>query len=372
MKRALLAFLAAACWGAACAAPQEKGARAIVRLLNSRAAGSPKEYAEAAEAVAAEAAKGLPVQRFLLALMAREPDAPAAARLPPEEARRYLDETRPKIRGAAANGNAMACYLLSLENNDLQMLKRAADGNNPQALNALGTITLTQALTNPGVSDDSRVRIVARSFAYFRQAAEQNDANGVYNLGMCYLNGYGVERNRAEALRLFRQAAEAGHPEAINNIGGFYREGIEVERDPAAAARWFLRSAELGNAYGQLNYALALQRGEGVARDVEKAVGVFRASAEQGNAEAMNAYGMCLFRGDGVPKDQAAAVAWYTRAARLGFPPAMENLAVCCERGAGGLEKSERAATVWKVRARAARGDSSAMAWLSKNGESPR
>lgn len=372
MRRALLilsVLFACAAFGASPA----KSSNAIARLLNSRAAGSPREYAEAAEIVAREAKEGRPLQQFVIALVAEEPNAPAAARLSREVRRQYLEQARDRIKALAENkGNALAWYLLSLENNDLQMLKRAADGGNVQALNAFGTITLTQALTNPGVSDANRGKIVARSFACFQRAAEQEDPNGLYNLGMCYLNAYGVAQNRAEALRLFRQAAEAGHPEAINNIGGFYREGIEVERDLAAAARWFQKSAEMGNAYGELNYALALQRGEGVAQDVPRAVGIFKASAEQGNAEAMNAYGMCLFTGAGVEKDPKAATDWYRRAAAAGFPPAMDNLATCCELGAGGMTKDAHAATVWKMRARAARGDSKAMVWLSQNGETLR
>ena len=373
MKKTLLLALVLAGVGAVFGASPEKSSNAIARLLNSRAAGSPREYAEAAEVVAEDAKKGRPLQQFVIALVSQEANAPEAARLSKDVRREYLDQSRDKIRALAENkGNALAWYLLSLENNDLQMLKRAADGGNVQALNAFGTITLTQALSKPGLADSEREAVVRKSCGYFRQAAELNDPNGLYNLGMCYLHAYGIDRDREKAFSCFRTAAEAGHPEAINNLGGFYRDGIVVEKDPVLATRWFQKSAELGNAYGQLNYALALQRGEGVEKDLAKAVGIFRSSAEQGNAEAMNAYGMCLFFGEGVDKDLAAAVTWYRRAAACGFPPAMDNLATCCSLGVGGLEKSERAATVWKVRGRAARGDSNAMVWLEKNGETLR
>ncbi|MGN0854347.1 MAG: tetratricopeptide repeat protein [Kiritimatiellia bacterium] len=374
MKRTLLVAIALLGGSVACAAPSpEKSAAALVRLLNSRAAGSPKDYAEAAMIVAEDAKAGRPLQQFVIALVAEEADAPPAARLSAAQRREYLDQSRGRIKALAEKrDNAMAWYLLSMENNDLRMLKRAADGGNVQALNALGTITLTQALNHPGIDGPARAGVIRKSCDYFRRAAEQNDANGLYNLGMCYLHAYGVARDREQAFACFRKAAEVNHPEAINNIGGFYRDGIVVAKDPALATRWFRRSAELGNVYGQLNYALALQRGEGVERDAVQAVRIFKAAAESGNVEAMNAYGMCLFQGDGVEQDVRAAVDWYKRAAAAGFPAAMENLAVCCGRGLGGLEKSERAAAVWKVRARAARGDGNARIWLEKNGESLR
>lgn len=374
MKKALL--FAAAFWGgcaALAAPPGGNSAAALVRLLNSRASGSPKDYAEAAAIVAADAKAGYPLQQFVIAQVAEEKDAPEAARLSPELRRQYLEQSRGKIKALAENkNNAMAWYLLSLENNDLQMLKRAADGGNVQALNALGTITLTEALSHPGLNDQARAAIIRKSCGYFKRAAEQHDPNGFYNLGMCYLHGYGIARDREQAFTCFQAAAEAGHPEAINNIGGFYRDGLVVAPDAAVATRWFRKSAEMENVYGQLNYALALQRGEGVERDAVQAVALFKTAAERGNAEAMNAYGMCLFNGDGVEKDVVAAVDWYRRSSALGFPPAMENLSVCCSRGVGGLEKSERTATVWKVRARAARGDDNARLWLEQNGASLR
>ena len=43
--------------------------------------------------------------------------------------------------------------------------------------------------------------------------------------------------------------------------------------------------------------------------------------------------------------------------------PAMENLSFCYERGEG-VERSEGRSMLWKMRARAARGDTAAAEWL--------
>ena len=358
--------------GLAAPAASKDSSNAIARLLNSRAAGSPNAYVEAARMVAKDAAAGRPLQQFVIALVAEDAGFPAELRLSPEIRKQYLDQARQKIRTLAeAKGNALAWYLLSLEANNLTYLKRAAEGGNVQALNAWGTITLTQALQNTGVDTNDVDKIIAKSFGYFKNAAAQGDANGQYNLGMCYLHGYGCVRDQDLAFNSFRASALAGHPEAINNIGGFYRDGVVVEKNLEQAARWFKKSADLGNAYGQLNYALALQRGEGVPRDIAAAVAIFKASAEQGQAEAMNAYGMCFLTGDGVEKMPGEAVGWFRRSAQLGFPPAMDNLASCYKLGVG-VREDETESTVWKVRAMAVRGDRNAAAWLSQNGHSLR
>lgn len=337
----------------------------ILKLLNSRAAGNTRDYEEAAAVVARDAASGKPLQQFILAVISRDAHAPKAARISAALREEYLNRSRARIQALAEKkGNALAWYLLSLETNDMKKLKRAVDGENIQALNAWGTITLTDIITDPNINTNDLERLLVSSYRCFSKAAAHRDANGLYNVGMCLMQGYGCKPDAERALECFRAAAEMRHPEAINNIGGFYRDGIVVERDPVLAAKWFARSADLGNAYGELNYALALLRGEGVEQDVERAARMLKASAEQGNEEAMNAYGMCLYNGEGVAQDRLDAGRWYRASAQRGFAPAMENLATCYEKGTAGFRKDAAEALRWRMRARAVRGDRNAAAWL--------
>lgn len=365
-----LAALAAAQLFASSARPS--ASQAILKLLNSRAAGNARDFAEAAEVVAEEAAKGKALHQFVIALVSRDPRAPKAARIDAATREKYLDESRDRIKALAEKGNSMSWYLLSLENNDPVFLKRAAEAGNVQAMNAWGTYSMEQAFASRSMSKSDIDRAVERSFVYFRDAAEKGDANGLYNLGMCYLNGWGVKKNRDKAFNHFRAAASLGHSEAINNIGGLYRDGISVERDYAIATSWFKKSADMGNPYGQLNYGLALQRGEGVEKDEKKAYSMFQAAVAGGSEEAMNALGMCFYNGVGVEKDRKMAVGWFARASKAGVAAAMDNLAECYASGTGGLKRDQTQATVWKIRARAANGDRNAAAWLSQNGYSVR
>ena len=48
----------------------------------------------------------------------------------------------------------------------------------------------------------------------YRKAAEQGLAEAQCNLGGCYANGYGVEKNYYEAVKWWRRAAEQGHAQA--------------------------------------------------------------------------------------------------------------------------------------------------------------
>lgn len=346
----------------------EKSADAIVRLLNSRAAGSPRAYEDAAKIVREDAENGGPLQRFVLAVISREADAPEEARLSDSLREEYLASSRDKIRRLAEqNNNPLAWYLLSMERNDMSMLETAATCGNVQALNAFGTIRLTEALKNTSLSTNAVERIEQRVYKCFKWAADQGDANGFYNLGMCHMNGYGCARDEKLAFDCFRAAAEAGHPEAINNIGGFFRDGVVVRRNPELSAVWFKKSSELGNEFGVLNYALALLSGEGVARNPEGAVKLLRYLVDKrSSVEGMNVYGVCLMRGIGVEKDEKAAVSWFEKSAAQGLPTAMDNLSGCYEEGIG-VEQDATKALYWKMRARAASGDRAAAEWLKSN-----
>ena len=164
-------------------------ANAIMRLLNSRASGSKKEYAKAAEEVAEKAKTGSPVYGFVLALVSREPDAPPAAQMDDKTRTKYLDGCRDQIKQLALEkNNSMAWYLLSLETSDTNLLHRAADGGNIQAMNAWGAFILTRAIAED-VSTNEQKRVMGLAYDYFKAAAKDGDANGLYNLGTCHARG---------------------------------------------------------------------------------------------------------------------------------------------------------------------------------------
>lgn len=366
LAAALLALLARGEPAPVPPAAEDASPNAVLRLLNSRASGSPRGYAAAAEEVAEQARAGRALYAFVLALVSRERDCPPAAKLDEETRKRYLDTYRGPIRQIAeSSGNPMALYLLSLDSGSTNLLRRAADAGNIQAENAWGSFVFSQALAG-GASSNEVERALAESHRYFKSAAGKGDANGLYNLGMCHWRGLGVPRDEENAFACFRAAAEKGHPEAINNIGAFFRDGVVVERNLPLATKWFAKSASYGNPFGQFNYALALRRGEGVAVDLKTAAGLLEKAAAGGCVEAINVFGVALWKGEGVAADPRRAFRLFMQAAGAGYPPAMENVSTCYERGSG-VQADERLSIEWKIRSRAARGDRNAQAWLRQN-----
>lgn len=87
-----------------------------------------------------------------------------------------------------------------------EWLKKAADGGFADAQNALGNLYLE-------IIQDNH-----KAYKYYQMAAAQRHAYGMLNLGLCYLNGNGVEASSTTADEWIRKAADAGVPEAIDII----------------------------------------------------------------------------------------------------------------------------------------------------------
>lgn len=84
-----------------------------------------------------------------------------------------------------------------------------------------------------------------KSKADFLQRKEHKAqfALSIYELGVSHLNGWGVDQDKALALRCFEIAGNWGDPDALTEAGFCYSEGIGSKKDLKKAAR-FYRMAE--------------------------------------------------------------------------------------------------------------------------------
>src|ERR1700674_2931250 len=105
----------------------------------------------------------------------------------------------------------------------------------------------------------------------------------------------------ATALALWEPLAQAGVARAQNNIGACFSEGLGVERDPALALRWLSLAADGGDPVGQRNLATAYFKGLGVPSDGARAAELYRAAAEKGDGPAQDMLSWMLLEGDIIP-----------------------------------------------------------------------
>ncbi|MES9920965.1 MAG: tetratricopeptide repeat protein [Candidatus Thiodiazotropha sp.] len=117
----------------------------------------------------------------------------------------------------------------------IESLKIAADSGHAKAQSLLGYIY--------DIAEENE-----QAFHYYRQAAEQGEADGAYGMGMLYATGEGVAQDLFEAVRWFEKAADAGHPQAIDLLATAYLNGgLALTKDSAKAIDLLERGAALGH-----------------------------------------------------------------------------------------------------------------------------
>lgn len=180
---------------------------------------------------------------------------------------------------------------------------------------------------------------------YF-QAAKGGDAEAQYNLGVCYENGEGVEKNDHEAFKWYSMAADQGFAAAEVAIGSCYAHGRGVKQDDGKAVQWYTKAVEKGDADAQFHLGQCYDNGTGVEQDLQEAVRLYRLAAEQGLAKAQHNLAYCYDYGTGVEQDLQEAFKWYSKAAGQAYAGTQYALGLCYEFGKG-VEKNDQKAVEW-------------------------
>ncbi len=165
--------------------------------------------------------------------------------------------------------------------------------------------------------------------------AEAGDALAQLELGKCYYEGNGVEKDVTLALYWLRLAAEQGNGEAQCDVGIFYEFGEGVEMDYGEAVKWYRLAAEQGDEVGACNLGMCYLNGNGVEKDAQEGVLWLQQAANQGLAFAQYNLGQCYMTGNGVEENPDEAVKWFLAAAEQDYADALQALALCYREGYG-------------------------------------
>lgn len=144
-------------------------------------------------------------------------------------------------------------------------------------------------------------------FYLLTDAANNGMAEAQNMLGVCYYNGYGVEKNLDLALEWYTKGAENGNANAQYMLGLAYINSSKYNE----AYHWFKKSAEQGNAYAQKELGMLYYWGRGVVEDNDLAFEWFSKSAKNGYSWGQYWLGSMYQSGYGTSKNRNTALEWY-------------------------------------------------------------
>ena len=146
-------------------------------------------------------------------------------------------------------------------------------------------------------------------YSSYTKLAKEGNASAMFNLGVCYANGTGVDMNQLKAFEWYSKSAAKGNATAMYNLGVCYANGTGVDMNQLQAFEWYSKSADKGNAKAMHNLGVCYANN----MNKTKAFEWYLKSAEQGNASAMFNLGFCYANGEGTDMSTLNALKWYSK-----------------------------------------------------------
>lgn len=137
-----------------------------------------------------------------------------------------------------------------------------------------------------------------------------------YHLGICYLNGLGVEQDAEAALSLISMAASSKSNDAALMLGNLYMK----RNQPEKAFEYTLQAAQQGNMVAYVNLAYCYAEGIGIESNTTNALFWYGKAAQEGDIDAMYSIGQLV-------SDRLQKIEWLMMAAKEGHIDACVDLA---------------------------------------------
>lgn len=161
-----------------------------------------------------------------------------------------------------------------------------------------------------------------------RMKAELGDSDAQYEIGLCYLNGDGVDKDIPEGVKWVKKCANktnyTSHILACKKLAQIYTQGVGVSRDYEEARFWWEKLAKKNDSEGKLMLGLFYEYGIGVDKDYRKSFSLYKSVKDHEHrstelvVRAQSKCGYFLSMGYGAPKDSGAARMWLEMAAKKG------------------------------------------------------
>ncbi len=115
---------------------------------------------------------------------------------------------------------------------------------------------------------------------YYRASATSENPDALYQLALMAKHGWGTNQDFQSAFVWFKKASDNGHVKAMVNVGYCYANGVGVEKNPTLAAEYYNSAAREDNVVAIFNLGMCYKEGFGVSKDTERAIGLFKKSAD--------------------------------------------------------------------------------------------
>ncbi len=180
------------------------------------------------------------------------------------------------------------------------------------------------------------VRESAKARELFEYACLRGDQMACVDLSGLNARGVGGSQDTTRALKLAREACHQSLASGCSKLGDFYFEGLGVEANEARALEFYTRACELGEPFGCVREGWMHEHARGTERDVHRAAALYRLNCQdKGDAQACGYLGAMHHFGRGMTRNTTQAAEHYQRACEGSIAFACRNLGVLYGAGDG-------------------------------------
>lgn len=159
--------------------------------------------------------------------------------------------------------------------------------------------------------DSQLVTDMDNDFAYWKQKADEGNAEGLYYTGVYYGTGDVVSQDYKQSYSYLKQAADKGHLDALFQMGVYHMFGYGVKKDIRQAIDCFERAAKRGHAEAAAWAGQIYESGtNGMKVNHKKAFDLYMVAARQDNEEAIWYVIQGYLLGQGVKQNYDEALGW--------------------------------------------------------------
>ena len=183
--------------------------------------------------------------------------------------------------------------------NDARVLyEKASKTGNSDAIMALSQI-----------GDDKKSMMRER----IRGLAEKGNTRAIKMLADMLFYGISFTQDRTEAIKWYLKSAEYNNSHSLFQLGLCYRDGIGIDKNPKLGVDYLIKSAHFGYNPAKFELANTYRKGIGVTNDVRNAILWYEQAAISGDPRAMFELGTMYRDGNGIEIDQQKSEMWMKR-----------------------------------------------------------
>lgn len=165
---------------------------------------------------------------------------------------------------------------------------------------------------------------IKMAVALLEKAAEQNDADALFQLGALYMAGYGVERSTDLAFKYCKRAAELGHADAQYEVAAMYALGRGTPIDESLALEWGRKAVAQNHTKAKYSIGRMLLIGKDPTKQTE-AIKLLEQAANENISEAALLLAETYADGlHGLPANRERAIEVLQPVAQRGHPEAVQ------------------------------------------------